>query len=89
MADPNPVLVPNGQDAATTTITWTAAPAHTYSEIYLSVDAGEWSEFARGEDGSKPTTIKPGSSQTFRMMIYEGQEGTPKIVATLTVTARN
>jgi hypothetical protein len=88
-ANTNPVIVPNGQDAGTTTITWTAAPDYAYSEIYLSVDNGEWSEFARGGDGSKPTTIKPGTSQTFRMMIYEGQAGTPKIIATLTVTARN
>jgi len=88
-ANANPVLVPNGQDAGTTTITWIAAPAYTYSEIYLSVDNGEWTEFARGGDGSKPTTIKLGTSQTFRMMVYEGQAGTPKIIATLTVTARN
>jgi hypothetical protein len=88
-ANPNPVLVPNGQASGTTTITWKAAPDYTYCEIYLSVDNGEWSEFARGGDGSKPTTINLGSSHTFRMMVYEGQAGTPKIVATLTVTARN
>jgi hypothetical protein len=88
-ANANPVLIPNGQDDGTTIITWTAAPAYTYSEIYLSVDNGEWSEFARGGDSSKPTTIKSGTTQTFRMMVYEGQAGTPKIIATLTVTARN
>jgi hypothetical protein len=87
-ADPNPVMVPNGEDAGTTTITWTAAPAYAYCEIYLSVDNGPWNEFARGGDGSKTTTIQPGTSQTFRMMVYEGQAGTPKIIATLTVTAQ-
>jgi hypothetical protein len=88
-ANLNPILVPDGQLSGTTTITWKAAPAYTYCEIYLSVDNGEWSEFARGGDGSKPTTINVGSSQTFRMMVYEGQAGTPKIVTTLTVTAKN
>ena len=86
-ADTNPVLVPNGQDSGTTTISWKAGPDYTYCEIYLSVDNGEWSEFATGPDGAKPATIKLGSSYTFRMMVYEGQEGTPKIVATRTVTA--
>jgi hypothetical protein len=88
-ADPNPVMVPNGQASGTTTITWKAAPDYTYCEIYLSVDNGEWSEFARGGDGAKSTTIKLGSSYTFSMMVYEGQEGTPKIIATLTVTLKN
>ena len=88
-ADPNPVMVPNGQASGTTTITWKAAPDYTYCEIYLSVDNGEWSEFARGPDGAKQTTIKLGSSYTFRMMVYEGQEGSPKIIATLTVTLKN
>ncbi len=83
----NPVVVPNGQASATTTITWKAAPDYTYSEIYLSVDNGQWSEFARGADSSKPATIKLGSSYTFRMMIYEGQAGTPKVITSLTVTA--
>jgi hypothetical protein len=88
-ADANPVMVANGQDSATTTITWKAAPDYTYSEIYLSVDNGEWSEFARGNDGTKQTTIKLGSSYTFYMMVYVGQEGTPKVIATLTLTAKN
>ena len=33
-----------------------------------------------------PTTS--GSSQTFRMIVYEGQAVTPKIITTLTVTAQ-
>ena len=86
-ADTNPVMVPVGQASGTTTITWNAAPDYTYSEIYLSVDNGQWSEFARGRNGTKPTTIKPGGSHTFRMMVYEGQAGTPNILTTLTVTA--
>src|SRR5258708_37969168 len=65
----NPVVVPSGQTSGATTITWRAAPDYTYSEIYLSVDNGEWTEFARGGDGSKPATIKLGSSYTFRMMV--------------------
>ena len=84
-AAPNPVVVPNGQTSGTTTITWKAAPDYTYSEIYLSVDNGEWTEFARGSDSAKSTTIKLGSSYTFSMMVYEGQEGTPKIITTLTL----
>jgi hypothetical protein len=84
-AAPNPVVVPNGQASGTTTITWKAAPDYTYSEIYLSVDNGEWTEFARGSDSAKSTTIKLGSSYTFRMMVYEGQAGTPKIITTLTL----
>ncbi len=88
-AGSNPVMVPNGQTSATTIITWKAPPASTYSENYLSVDNAPWSEFAKGGDGSKPATIKPGSTYTFRMMVYEGQLGTPKIITTLTVTARN
>jgi hypothetical protein len=84
-AAPNPVMVANGQASGTTTITWKAAPDYAYSEIYLSVDNGEWSEFARGPDGSKSTTIKLGSSYTFSMMVYEGQAGTPKIITTLTL----
>ncbi|MFL6229128.1 MAG: hypothetical protein ACJ741_10145 [Pyrinomonadaceae bacterium] len=88
-AGANPVMVPNGQVSGTTTITWKAAPDYNYCEIYLSVDDGEWSEFARGGDSSKPVTVKRGSSYTFRMMVYEGQEGTPKIITTLTVTAKN
>jgi hypothetical protein len=88
-ADTNPVMVAKGQDSGTTTITWKAAPDYNYCEIYLSVDNGEWSEFARGGDGSKATTIKLGSTYTFRMMVYEGQEGTPKIITSLTVTAKN
>ncbi len=84
-ATPNPVVLPNGQPSGTTTITWKAAPDYTYSEIYLSVDNGEWSEFARGGDSAKSTTIKLGSSYTFRMMVYEGQEGTPKIITALTL----
>ncbi len=88
-ANPNPVMVSNGQTSGATTITWKAAPTYTYCEIYLSVDHGQWSEFARGGDGSKTTTIKLGSSHTFRMMVYEGQAGTPKVITTLTVTAKN
>ncbi|MEP7147543.1 MAG: hypothetical protein ABI857_01490 [Acidobacteriota bacterium] len=88
-AGANPVMVPNGQAFGTTTISWKAGPDYTYCEIYLSVDNGEWTEFARGRDGTKPTTIKLGSSHTFRMMVYEGQAGTPKIISTLTVTAKN
>jgi hypothetical protein len=88
-ASPNPVVVPNGQTSSTTTITWKAAPDYTYSEIYLSVDNGEWSTFATGGDGSKSTTIKLGSRYTFYMMVYEGQAGTPKVIATLTPTAKN
>jgi hypothetical protein len=57
---------------------------YAYSEIYLSVDNGEWSEFARGSHGES-TTIKLGSSYTFRMMVYEGKEGTPKIITALTL----
>jgi hypothetical protein len=87
VASPNPVIVPNGQTSAGTSISWKPPQGYTYCEIYLSVDNGQWSEFARGGDGTKPTTIKLGSSQTFRMMIYEGQQGTPKIITTLTVTA--
>ena len=86
-ASPNPVVVPKGQASGTTTISWKAAPDYTYSEIYLSVDNGEWSEFARGGDGAKSSTLQLGSSYTFRMMVYEGQAGTPKIIATLTLTA--
>lgn len=85
IAAPNPVVVPNGQDSGTTTITWKAGPDYTYSEIYLSVDDGEWSEFARGSDSSKSMTVKLGSSYTFRIMVYEGEAGTPKIIATLTL----
>jgi hypothetical protein len=85
-AAPNPVIVPNGQTSSTTTISWKAAPDYTYSEIYLSVDNGEWSEFARGSDSAKPIAVKLGSSYTFRMMVYEGQAGTPKILTTLTLT---
>lgn len=84
----NPVVIPNGQASSMTTITWKAAPAYSYSEIYLSVDNAAWSEFARGADGSKSATFKLGSSYTFRMMVYEGQQGTPKIITTLTVTTR-
>lgn len=89
IADSNPVMVPNGQDSGTTTITWKPGPDYTYCEIYLSVDNGKWSEFARSPDDAKTTTIKLGSSYTFRMMVYEGQEGTPKIITTLTVTAKH
>ena len=89
IADSNPVMVPNGQDSGTTTITWKPGPDYTYCEIYLSVDNGEWSEFARSPDDAKTTTIKLGSSYTFRMMVYEGKAGTPKIITTLTVTAKH
>src|SRR4051812_48095576 len=65
----NPVMIPTGQASGLTTITWKAAPDYTYSEIYLSVDNAEWTEFARGADGSKPATLKLGSSYTFRMMV--------------------
>jgi hypothetical protein len=89
-AAPNPVIVPKGQTSGTTTVNWKAAPDYTYSEIYLSVDNGQWSEFARGSDSAKSTTIKLGSSYTFRMMVYEGQAGTPKIITTFTLLpARN
>lgn len=84
-AAPNPVVIPNGQASGITTISWKAAPDYTYSEIYLSVDNGAWSEFARGNDSAKSMTIEPGRSYTFRMMVYEGQAGTPKIIATLTL----
>jgi hypothetical protein len=84
-AAPNPVIVPNGQTSGTTTISWKAAPDYTYSEIYLSVDNGEWSEFARGSDSAKSIAVKLGSSYTFRMMVYEGEAGTPKIITTLTL----
>jgi hypothetical protein len=87
VADTNPVMVPKGQASGPTTITWKAGPDYSYCEIYLSVDNGQWSEFARGPDGTKLATIKLGSSYTFRMMVYEGQAGTPKIITTLTVTA--
>src|SRR5438270_12942251 len=76
----NPVVVPSGQGSGATTITWKAAPDYIYSEIYLSIDNGQWSEFARGADGSKPATFKVGSSYIFRMMVYEGQQGTPKVI---------
>lgn len=88
-ASPNPVRVPTGQMSGATTISWKVPQGYTYCEIYLSVDNGQWSEFARGGDGSKAATIKLGSSHTFRMMVYEGQAGTPKIVMTLYVTAKN
>lgn len=88
-ADSNPVLVPNGKDSGTTTITWKTGPDYTYCEIYLSVDNGEWSEFARSPDDAKPAMIKLGSSYTFRMMVYEGPAGTPKIITALTVTAKH
>jgi hypothetical protein len=88
-ADSNPVMVPNGQDSGTTTITWKPGPDYTYCEIYLSVDNGEWSEFARSPDDTKTTTINLGSSYTFRMMVYEGKAGTPKIITTVTVTAKH
>jgi hypothetical protein len=84
----NPVVVPIGQTTATTTITWKASPDYAYSEIYLSVDNAEWSEFARGGDGSKTSTFKLGSSYTFRMMVYQGQQGTPKVITALTVTTK-
>jgi hypothetical protein len=67
----NPVVVPNGQASGATTITWRAAPDYAYCEIYLSVDNGEWSEFARGSDGSKTAMVNLGSTHTFRMMAYE------------------
>jgi hypothetical protein len=82
-------MVPNGQASGTTTITWKPGPDYTYCEIYLSVDNGEWSEFASGGDGSQAATIKLGSSYTFSMMVYEGQAGTPKIITTLTLTAKH
>ncbi|MEP7147541.1 MAG: hypothetical protein ABI857_01480 [Acidobacteriota bacterium] len=85
-AGSNPVMVSSGQASGATTIAWKASPDYTYCEIYLSVDGGEWNEFARGRDGTKPATIKLGSSYTFRMMVYEGQAGTPKVITTLTVT---
>ena len=84
----NPVLIPNGQVSGSTTITWKAAPDYAYSEIYLSVDNAEWSEFARGADGSKLAMFKLGSSYTFRMMVYQGQQGTPNVITTLTVTTK-
>ena len=82
-------MVPTGQTSSATTISWKVPQGYTYCEIYLSIDNGHWSEFARGGDGAKQTTIKLGSSYTFRMMVYEGQAGTPKIITTLTVTAKN
>lgn len=88
-AGSNPVIIPNGQDSATTTITWKLGPDYTYCEIYLSVDNGEWTELARSPVDSKPTTIRLGHSYTFRMMVYEGQAGTPKIITALTVTAKH
>jgi len=84
----NPVVIPNGQVSGSTTITWKAAPDYSYSEIYLSVDNAPWSEFARGADSSKTATLKLGSSYTFRMLVYQGQQGTAKVVTTLTVTTK-
>ncbi len=82
----DPVTVyTRGMTQMTVNVSWNAGPDYTYCEIYLSVDDGQWSEFARGRDGAKPAAIKLGSSHIFRMMIYEGQAGTPKIIKTLTV----
>ncbi len=86
-ADPNPVKVPSGQASATTTITWKVL-SYDYCVIYLSVDNGEWTEFARGTDDSKPATLKLGSSYTFRCMFYVGEEVTERAHQTLTVTTK-
>ena len=88
-ASPNPVVVPGGQSSGGATITWTATPTYTYCEIYLSVNNGPWNEFGRGPAGSKTAAFKVGSSYNFRMMVYEGPQGTPKIIQTLLVTAKN
>ncbi len=73
------------QTQRTVNVDWNAGSDYTDCEIDLSVDNGRWSKFAASCDGTKPATIQLGSSHTFRMMVYDGQEGPPKMIKTLTV----
>ncbi len=75
-----------GQPQRTVNVGWIAGPDFTYCEIYLSVNNAQWSDFGKGGQGNSPATISRGSSYTFRMMVYEGQQGTPKIIKTVTVS---
>jgi hypothetical protein len=76
-----------GQTQRAVNVGWNASPDYAYCEIYVSVNNGEWIELGRGRDGTKLVTLKLGSSYTFRMMVYEGQTGTPRIIRTRTLSA--
>ncbi|HEX6284449.1 MAG TPA: hypothetical protein VFZ71_06215 [Pyrinomonadaceae bacterium] len=81
-----PVYIPNGQTAKTVDVSFNARPAYWYCEIFLSVNGGEESEFARGEQGTKSLTVNLNQKYDLTMVVYSDDVGSnPTKVAKLTL----
>ena len=84
-----PIYIPKGQTQKSVDVSFNARPDYWYCEIFLSVNGGEDSEFARGENGTKPLTINLGQKYDFRMVVYSDDVGSnPTTVAKLTLTGQ-
>ncbi len=89
--NPNPVSftvsIPRGQTERTVEVSWDPRPERWYSEIFLSINDGEETQFARGDPGTKPLTVKLGNKYAFRMVVFSGENGEdPTTIANLTLT---
>ena len=83
-----PIYIPKGQTQKTVDVSFNVRPDYWYCEIFLSVN-GEESEFARGENGTKPVTVNLGQKYDFRMVVYSDDVGSnPTTVAKLTLTGQ-
>ena len=91
--NPNPVSFPvyiaKGQTERTAYVSWDDGPDHEYCEIFLSINGGEEAEFGRGEQGTKPLTVKLGGKYGFRMVVYSDDKGgNPTTIANLALTGQ-
>jgi hypothetical protein len=81
-----PIFIPKGQKEKTVDVSFNARPDYWYCEIFLSANGGGETEFARGEQGTKPLTVNLGEKYDFRMVVYSDDIGSnPTTVAKLTL----
>ncbi len=85
-ASPNPCMIPSGQTACTTAVTWSTQNVTSASVTVEDKAGGGEVSFASGLSGSQSASIQaPPHQYTFRL--YDTSSGTPVFLAATTVVA--
>ncbi len=79
-ATPNPVLIPEGKNEGSTTISWDAGVDRSDSRVWLQVDAGREEVFAASAKGNSEITVALDKTYTFRLYSGDGAQVLASIV---------
>ena len=81
-ADPNPVILAEGQTQGKTTLTWDGGDQHPYSEVWVKVDDNDETFVVESGKGKRDVTIDLGKTYLFKL------SDANELLASVTVTAK-